>query len=268
MPKLKYTAHQIDLLLTGVFVGAVNPYHLPVHLYKATADVLLDALQKGIKQPVKNLNIYTGPDKQLLNHLRTNIYHFSAAKTFVQVLEFQSLMADAKNDLGKFKEKALKKWKNYNEDYLVTEYSTTITASNSAMVWDRAIHEKETFPRMRALVVIDAHTTPECYRMRDVVAPTDHPIWLHNMSPRHFNCRCGEELIDKYDDVKSTHGSKLNGIITQNDKTMAPQFKINPGKDKEIFKSKGAGKHPYFVVSSDYKKLAKNNFNLPIPDKK
>jgi hypothetical protein len=40
-------------------------------------------------------------------------------------------------------------------------------------------------------------------------------------------------------------------------------FKMNSAKDEVIFKED----HPYFDVPKKYKKLAQNNFNLPIPKK-
>lgn len=41
-----------------------------------------------------------------------------------------------------------------------------------------------------------------------------------------------------------------------------PMFRHNPGKTGEVFPKE----HPYFDIPDEYKKLAKKNFNLPIPD--
>ena len=57
MPKLNYTEHQVDLLLTGIYVGAINAHHLPKHLYESTAEVLISALKKGFKTPIHNAKI-------------------------------------------------------------------------------------------------------------------------------------------------------------------------------------------------------------------
>lgn len=269
IPKIKYSEEKIDLLFTGIYTGAVNVYHLPKHLYLATAEVLLHAFTKGTKQQVHNKkkSIYTGPDKKMLEDLKTNIYHFSAAKTFHQVLEFQELMVENNStiDLEKFKKKAFKKWNSLNIAHLEAEYTTTLTASVSAMNWDYANQNIDIFPRMKAVAIIDAQTAPECFRMNGIIADVGDPIWNHNISPRHFNCRCHEELIDKYDPVKSSGAWDKKRAMRLNDESMAEPFKLNPGKDRQIFKEKQPGRHPYFVVSKKYQNLKKNNFNLPIP---
>ena len=45
-------------------------------------------------------------------------------------------------------------------------------------------------------------------------------------------------------------------------KIMHPMFKNNPGKTGMIFNEH----HPYFDVPDEYKYLAKQNFNLTIPE--
>jgi len=269
MSKINYTDHQIDLLLTGIYVGSVNPYHLPILLYRETARILLAGIKEGVKAPAAIHNAKRNPngyDKELIQDLETNIYHFSAAKTFTQVLEFQSLMIEnGRNvDLKEFKERALVKWGEYNKTYLLAEYTTTVTSSISALNWKYTQDNKDIFPRLRSVAVLDQHTTDMCRRMHDVTADVDDPIWNHNLSPRHFQCRCYEERIDALDPIRSTGKNRKDSIEELNDKEMSPAFKFNPGKDREIFLTKGAGKHPYFVVSSQYSNLAKHNFNLPI----
>lgn len=266
MPNLKYTDHQLDLLFTGIYIGSVNPYNLPIHLYRETAAVLMRGLDKGRK--IKHAA--DDHDKELVRDLSTNIYHFAASKTFTQVLEFQSLMTEnnSRVALDVFKTNALQKWNDYNVTYLNTEYMTTITSSISAMNWNYAQQNKELFPRLRSVAVLDAHTSDMCRRMHGVIADLDDPIWNHNVSPRHYQCRCYEERIDAFEPVKSTGQSQKNYVEKMNDQEMNPVFKMNPGKDREIFSTKGPSKHPYYVVSSQFKNLAQHNFNLPIPQAK
>lgn len=271
MPKINYTDHQIDLLLTGIYVGAVNPYNLPVLLYRETARILLAGIKEGVKAPAAIHNAKRNPngyDKELIADLETSIYHFSAAKTFTQVLEFQSLMiANGQNvDLKEFKERAALKWRDYNQTYLLSEYTTTVTSSISALNWKYTQDNKDIFPRLRSVAVLDEHTSEMCRRMHDVVADVGDPIWNHNLSPRHFRCRCYEERVDYLDGIKSTGAAAKSRIEELNDEQMSPEFKFNPGKDREIFLTRGPGKHPYFVVSSQFSNLARHNFNLPITE--
>lgn len=249
-----YNDEQINLLIRGIYSGRVNINNLPVNLYLQTAKVLSGAIQKvgGIPK-----------DLELIHHLRNNVYLFSAAKTATQVLDMGSLLSQDQS-FGEFKAAAKPRFKIYNEDYLETEYITAHTAADSAINFRYAVQHKDVFPRLKSIAIIDQYTTPECFRMNGVIADVDDPIWNHNIAPRHFRCRCHEERIDKYDNVKSTDPNRVKGIMTENDKDMQPEFKFNPGRKQVLFDKD----HPYFQVAREYPVLAKINFKMPIPDAK
>jgi len=118
------------------------------------------------------------------------------------------------------------------------------------MNFDYAQQNVDIFPRLKSVAIVDSYTAPECMRMNGVVADVNDPIWHHNVAPRHFNCRCYEELVDKYDTMKSTGAWDKKRIMKLNDEGMQAGFKMNPAKDKKIFQDKGKGKHPYFVVAA------------------
>lgn len=263
-----YDDDRINDLILALFTGVVSVYNLPKQLYYQTVEVLKKGLYEGYGKPLSSFEFGT-PDYELLKELRGNIYMFGAAKTFTQVLDLTSMMYEGNEKLALdvFLKKAKAVFNDYNVTKLTTEYTTTITSANSAKQWECAQENIETFPTLKALVIIDQNTSEMCLRMRDVVAPVNDPIWNHNMSPRHFNCRCGEELVDRYDDQKSTSKRRLENIGYLNDQEMNPLFKMNPGKDRIIWKDSGSDKHPYFDIAPKYKALAKQNFNLPIPDK-
>lgn len=254
MPKIKYSDEQVQQLIDGIFNRVINAHHLPKGLYKATADVLLDGVNEGF---------YDSPDTALLKHFHDNIYMFSGAKTFQQVQHISSLMYKSNLDYKVFKEEALSVYKNYNENYLESEYVTALTSGTNAKSYSEAIESKGLFNRLKYSAVMDQHTSEICKRLNGIILPINDKFWRTNTPPNHFNCRCFVEKIDKYDEEPSTHGNKANSAIVYAEHHRQPMFNMNPATDKVVFKKN----HPYFSVPKQYKDLAKKNFNLPIPNK-
>lgn len=254
MDEFSYDMELIATLITAIYLGKVTLESLPLNLYVQTARVLNKAVSLGLGSSAP-------PD--LVSHLRNNIYIFSAAKTATQIEDINSLMVKDGEvlSLPEFKKAAKARFDIYNQNYLESEYITAQTAASSAVNWQYTEDNKHLFPRLRSVAIIDQYTAVECFRMNDVIAPVDDPIWNHNIAPRHWRCRCHEERIDKYDSVHSTSTPKLRNIEAENDASMQDVFKLNPGRDKIIF----SPKHPYFEIAKKYPALAKNNFNLPIP---
>ncbi len=266
MDELDYNEKQKNALLAAIYAGVISINKLPKKLYTETAKILKNGLYKGYGGTLLDFD-FDSPDYKLLSELRNNVYMFSAAKTATQVLEIRDLMFDGDEiiPLKDFKKKALTRFETYNgkEGYLESEWITAQTSGNSAVNWEFAKENEDLFPRLKSVAIIDENTADECRRMNGVVASINDPIWNHNISPRHWRCRCHEERLDKYETEKSTPASKLKEISDENDKTMQDVFKMNPGKDKIVFSEK----HPYFQVAKQYPKQAKKNFNLPIPNK-
>jgi SPP1 gp7 family putative phage head morphogenesis protein len=260
-----YDDDKIDSLLTAIYTGLISAYHLPRNLYVETADYLKKALYKGYGGTLIDFEMGTA-DYQLLNELRNNIYMFSGAKTFTQVLDIKSLMYEGNKtiEFKDFKVKALSRYKDYNVNYLESEYVTAQTSATSAQNWKQAKSSKK-FAQLRSVAIIDGNTSPICEKVNGTTLPIDHPFWDHHKSPRHWKCRCHEEIIDVYDEEPNTSSGEVKKIEAFTDDKMQDVFKMNPGKDKVIFKTKGKGKHPYFSVAPQYKIIAKHNFNLPIP---
>lgn len=263
MDDLEYTDDQRSAFFEAVYLGIVGLSVLPKDLYTATVRHLRKSLYKGYQGTLLDFE-FGSPDYELLKELRENIYIFSAAKTATQVEEIRNLMFDGDEvvSLSEFKKRALVVFKNYNENYLESEYITANTAGSSARNWNFTQQNKELFTKLKSVAIVDQNTAPECLRMNGVVAPVDDPIWNHNISPRHFRCRCHEERIDKYDHVPVTPKSEREKIMRQNE-SMHPVFKMNPGKDRYVF----SPEHAYFDIGKKFKVEARKNFGLPIPKK-
>lgn len=266
MESFDYSEKEQNRLFESIFDGYTTLKRLPEKLYKSTSKVLNDALNKGYKATKKDFD-FGSPDYVLLNELRENIYIFSAARTATHVDELTAMLydGDKRRGLNEFKKVAKARFDVYNgkNGYLETEYVTAQTAAASAKAYRYAVENEELFPYLQSHAIIDEVTAPECIRMNGVIARVNDPIWDHNLAPRHFNCRCYELSIDKYEKTKVTPKAEREKIMKANEKDMADVFKFNPVKDKLIF----SDEHPYYEVGKRNPDLAKKNFNLPIPKK-
>lgn len=253
MPKILYTKEQIESLFKGIYSGVIDLYNLPKNLYAQTSKVLNSAVEIGFGEV----------DNALLKELKNNIYMFSAAKTFQQVKDMQSMLYDGNKKLEYkvFRDRVKSTYRNYNEAYLESEYVTALTSANNALNYREAIADKKLFTQLRYVAINDSHTSEICKRLDGTIANTEDKIWHTCSPPNHFNCRCHLEKIDKYEDVKPDSANKLSEVKDFAESKMQPVFKNNSGITNKIFDKK----HPYFSVPKKYNSLAKRNFDLKIP---
>lgn len=259
---MKFTDKQIELLIEGVFTGRFNPsYELPEDLYFAIANYLKKGLYEGFGGVLTDFD-FESKDYELLSTLRENVYMFSGAKTYQQVREMSGFVADSKN-FKEFRDKCLQTYEQYNVNWAEAEYNTSIGQAQQANQWVQIEENKDQFPYLRYVAVMDANTSTICAPLNGIVRPVDDPLWSRYSPLNHFNCRCVLERLSKYDDAKISPDKRVQRLTKELDETVQPEFKMNPGKSGYVF----SPKHPYFDVAGKDKDFAKRNFDLPIPDK-
>lgn len=267
MKGLEFTEEEIISIINGIYLDIISASHLPKNLYSKTAHVLEEGLYKGFRKSLADFEFGT-PDYKLLQELRTNIYLFSGAKTFTQVRDIGSLMYEGNKivPLKDFKEKALDRFKVYNgnKGYLDSEYITALTSGESCAKWDDIIKTADVMPIVEYVAVMDDHTSPECASLNGLKLNFDDPKLNKITPPNHFRCRC-LLLNHSKEDARVTTPERADKKYNSALDIMDDTFKMSPYHDREVFKTTGKGKHPYFIVPSQYKELAKKNFNLPIP---
>jgi len=257
---MNYTDKQIEELLKRVYEGSIDPStDLPEDLYLAIGKHLEKGLYAGYGGNMTDF-AFGGTDHELLDTLRNNVYLFSGAKTYQQCREMSQMAANSKN-FKEFKEQARKVYDQYNVDWLKAEYNTAIGQATQANQWNDIEADKETFPYLRYVAVMDKNTSEICRPLDGITLPVDHPLWNKYSPLNHFNCRCILEKIDKYEKVKTSSEARVKSVTKELNENVAPEFKMNPGKDGYIF----SPKHPYFEVAPKDKDFAKRNFDLPIP---
>jgi SPP1 gp7 family putative phage head morphogenesis protein len=262
----------------NVYHGVHTPEKLSKKLYLATANKLNQAVAKGYgkKSPIKNTIDseveWNSPDYEMLQELDESIFMFSAAKTFQQTVEMSDALVSDDGEVlsfSQFQEAAGDIFDRYNEDWLEAEYNTAITSARSAAKWVDVQDKKESLPYLRYSATMDEHTCEICAPLDDITLPVDDPFWDSSTPPNHFNCECGVEQLSE-DDIGEVGGlsdrDEVSEAVESSQENKNPIFNFNPGKDKSIFQDTGRNKHPYFEVPAKYKELAKDNFNLPIPN--
>jgi SPP1 gp7 family putative phage head morphogenesis protein len=260
---LHFNDEQIDDLIKGLFNGSVTSHDLPEDLYFAIAEHLKDGLYKGFGGQLKDFPA-DSVDRELLEKLRENIYMFSGAKTYQQVLEMRDALTNEDGRVATFKEfrdTAADIFDKYNQNWLRTEYDTAIGQAQSAAHWSEIETKKGVLPFLKYSAIEDENTSEICAPLDGVCLPVDDDFWSIYMPLNHFNCRCTVEQLPA-DEAEPTSES---GIKEAKDATaeagMRDEFKMNPGKDGYVF----SPEHPYFDVAPQDRTFAENNFDLPIP---
>lgn len=264
---MKYSDRLIQALFKGIYTGKIRPRALPASLYFAIADYLKAGVYEGYGTTLSSLKATKMPagfstaDKLLLTELRTNIYLFSAAKTYQQVREMSNALIGEDGKIVSFKqfrEKADQTYSLYNKTWLQTEYDTAIGQAQAAQKWTEIEKNADLFPLLEYSAVLDKRTSDICRPLDGIIAPVNDPIWKKVAPLNHFNCRC---LLLQVSEGKQTSSKVKKSKVEETEKQMDDLFKMNPGQDKYVFSKK----HPYFDVAPKDKELAKKNFNLKIP---
>ncbi len=201
------------------------------------------------------------PDYIMIADLTENIYIFSGAKTYQDVRSLTDLLLDPelKSNFYKFKEKALEIYKDYNEAYLQAEYQTALASSRMAAEWNRIVADADLFPLLEYDTVGDSRVRPTHAALDKICRPVFDKFWTTYYPPNGWRCRCSVRQITAEEGTVTN----LQGWLKPDD--VPPEFMMNSGQDKYIFKTKGKDKHPYFKVAKGDKKAAQNNFGFPIP---
>lgn len=188
-----FNGYDIDKLLNAIYTGLITEYRLPNGVYERTYESLINAVVEGFAKEV----VYNTPNYYLLKGLKNNIYFFSAAKTFQQVRELKGAMVEGDNiiSFNDFRKKAETIFKTYNENYLRTEYDTSIGQAQIASKWADTFEDKELFPYMEYSAVIDSRTSEICRKFDGIILPLDDPFWKKYSPLNHFNCFTPETPI-------------------------------------------------------------------------
>lgn len=257
-PELPFDDDWVERLLKKIFDRTYTDRELPQDYYFRIADYLKRGVYEGFKK--ENLAQFVNtPDYDLIKELRENIYMFSAAKTYQQVVELSSLLTDGDRvrPMSEFLELGRDTFRLWNDDYAKTEYRTAVAQASMANKWSSIERNKDILPYLTYSSLETACDI--CTPLNGLTLPVDAPEWSSIYPPNHFNCMClvtQEEDKDKVTD-DDTREEKYEQVTEKMDNV----FLMNSGKDRVIF----SDDHPYFDVAPKDKSFARENFGLPIP---
>ena len=266
------TAEEREDIFRDIWRGFITVFALPVVLFGDTFSGLQKGLFRGFGGTLADF-AEKSADFKILTRLNENINSFSAAKTFQFVKDSDNLILDAAGNLRPFTDFRTDVKKIYDiqyENWLKTEFDTTVANAQTAVQWNDIQREKKVLPLLKYQTAGDDRVRPLHAAWDGIVKPVDDSFWDTRMPQNDFGCRCiaiqleeGEEPItnlgDKLDQVKEKTKGEI--ISLDNDSRI---FSINPGKQKVIFTEKGRKAHPYFKVDQTHEILKSNNFNLPL----
>lgn len=251
------TEEQVQGYINGIYEGKITPENLSEEVYNQISKHLEDAVYTGYGLDLKQAY---GEDHELLQQLRDNVYMFGAAKDYQMTKEMSGLLVgeDGKLRTNKqFNKVARELYKQWNDNWGETEYSTAVGQAYSAVKWQEIERQKKVLPNLRYLTIGDACEI--CAPLNNLVAPIDDPIWDMIGPLNHFNCKCILLQEGKEAELSSDeHKSSLKDNIS---KLMNPIFMSNPAKDGMIFNKF----HPFFQVDPSHAALALRNFDMPMP---
>ena len=202
-----------------------------------TNRVLSDAVSKGVS------SITEEPDPAFSAALAQNTFIFSGFKTHQELQEVNSLLRDKDGNLrpfDEFKRDVDKLGKEYNLNYLRTEYNHAVQSAQMAAKWQEFQKHKD-FVNLQYRTANDERVRAEHAALHGTTLPVDDPFWTKYLPPLGWNCRCTvvEVLKDSYPESNSDEATRAGDSATSQPSQKI--FRFNPGKELKVFPPK----HPY-----------------------
>lgn len=141
---------------------------------------------------------------------------------------------------NEFRQKCLAINKDYNVNWIDTEYDLTVAKANSAIQWKDYERRKHLYPNLRYMAIHDNRSRTQHLKYDGLVLPMDHPFWKTHLPPWDYGCRCG---VDQTDDEVDTKDIDFDVLLPKNG------MGNNPGITGKII----GDDHPYYNVSKKEK---------------
>lgn len=195
-------------------------------------EITNSALQKGISIEFSEPE-FGKKNEAFINEFRQNTAVFAAFKNHQQTKEIVDLLTDENGNLrsfAQFKKMALQISKDYNVNWLQTEYNTAVRSARSAANYRKFLETEKLYPNLEYLETTASHPRASHLEYVGTVLPIRHPWWDTHMPPSDWNCACSVRPTDA--DVTPVPGEEF----------VSPVFNNNPGKTAEFVNLE---EHPY-----------------------
>lgn len=220
---------------------------VPEHLIESYAEHLLQAVLEGLGEDAPN------DDTAMYMALKTNVYQFSAAKSYTQMKSLTEALLDNDGKLrtwASFKKAALDINDEQIMQWLSAEYENAIACSQMAYKWQEIEKNSHSLPYLQYVTANDGRVRPAHAAMNGTVRRVDDHYWNQYYPPNGWNCRCtvkqiGNTTITSDKDVYHPTIAEVPNI-----------FRFNAGKTRMAFPPD----HPYFLDTP--KNVLKQGLNL------
>lgn len=176
-----------------------------------------------------------------VSKLQENLYLFSAAKTYQQLETMNSFLVDEKGKIrtfSEFKRKVDVVHKNYNKNYLETEYITSKRSAQASRQWKDIEENGDLFPNLTYTTVGDDKVREDHVLLNGITKAFNDAFWDVWFPPNGFRDRCLAKPTTKAETIIKSLPKQAKG------------FANNVGKTNEIF----TDEHPYFTMPKGAKK--------------
>lgn len=216
-----------------ILKGTASDVNADLHL--KTASKLMDGVYSGLG----GYNLAYDDDRAVLaNYLQRNIYAFSSAKSFTEMLQYRDSMIGTDGKIlgyNSFRKVIADQGEVFNERYLRAEYENANYSTIMAHKWETLTSEY-----LEYTTVGDNRVRPEHQKLDKFTALKTDPVWNRIYPPLAFGCRCSaipgkEQNVDKV--MTSIEASTFVKPLVK-----GTTFDNNVGKSKIIFTEN----HPYF----------------------
>ena len=183
----KYTIDLSKLLqeaLEELYNNQVGDKEQPI-VSKPLFQISNTALQQGLD------SVFTDPEfgkvnKEFVNEFRHNTAVFNAFKNHKQTNDLVALLHDENNKLRSFrnfKKLALNVSRDYNEEWLRTEYNTAVRSARMAVNYRNWLKTERLYPNLEYLETTSAHARVSHLEYVGTILPIRH-VWWDKHLPR------------------------------------------------------------------------------------
>lgn len=172
--------------------GLVNP-----SLFNITNNALQQAISIEVNQEDDK---WGKTNSAFIQQFRENTAVFAAFKSHQQQNEIVDLLVDEKGELrsfAKFKKLALEVSKDYDINWLRTEYNTAVRSARAAINFRKYLETEHLYPNLEYLESTAEHKRGDHLEYVGTILPIRHAWWNIHLPPSKWNCQCSVRPTNK-----------------------------------------------------------------------
>ena len=199
-------------------------------------------LVKGLKSGYGVTVGYNTPDTLAYQMMEYNLFEFSATKTEARLAaSTEFLLNDDKKGIRpypEFEKLASEKIKDFNANWLQTEYNLSVRVGQTSADYQRALETKDDFPWVTYQTIGDSSVREAHAKLDGKYFNLNDKEAMQLWPPNGYGCRCRILRSNRSNppESKRISGKLAQEVLNADDaKWSKSQFKINRGDLKQVF---------------------------------